>query len=191
MNKTLVVNEIFNSVQGEGYWSGLPVTFVRLQGCNLRCFWCDTQYALNGAGTKMAINEITKLCTREVIVLTGGEPLLQPNVKDLVFVLLQQGKRVHIETNGTIYQDMQNCWITVSPKPPKYRINEKLILITNELKYVVDESFSPEVVPNCNIPVFLQPEGNRPEMIEKALNILDKYTMWRLSLQIHKIIKIK
>lgn len=190
----LRVNEIFDSIQGEGFWTGLPVTFIRLQGCNLRCSWCDTPNALyKGGGTKMYITDIVKRCNRKVAVVTGGEPFLQKEVECLILSLQGKGKTVHIETNGTIDRSISlDCWLTVSPKPPKYFVTDDSLLRCNELKYIVDEEFVSGVVPKVVLtPVFLQPENNRPEMIKKTLDILNDNPQWRLSLQIHKMINVK
>ena len=85
-NLKFKVNEIFKSIQGESTYAGLPCVFIRLSGCNLRCSYCDTQYAYN-EGTDMAIGEIIKKIEElnaPVIELTGGEPLLQPDVNFLI-----------------------------------------------------------------------------------------------------------
>lgn len=195
--RKIEVNEIFDSIQGEGFWSGLPVSFVRLQGCNLRCSWCDSRRTWDkGVGRMMSTQEILYQCGREVIVLTGGEPLLQDGVEDLIFELQRYERKVHIETNGTIYRPVHDCWVTVSPKPPRYKLARGVVEITDELKYVVDDDFDPKVVEGEGLStwmgqVFLQPEGNRPDMISKALDILETHQRWRLSLQIHKIINVR
>jgi 7-carboxy-7-deazaguanine synthase len=98
----LVVNEIFASIQGESSWAGIPCVFVRLTGCNLRCTWCDTEYAFD-EGEKLAIAEIIQridafgLATVEI---TGGEPLLQPGTATLAERLIAAGKKVLVETSG-------------------------------------------------------------------------------------------
>ncbi len=100
--KTLVVNEIFHSIQGESTFAGRPCVFVRLTGCDLRCSWCDTEYAFY-EGKKRAIDEILReVLARdcELVELTGGEPLLQPNVHELIAALLERGRTVMIETGG-------------------------------------------------------------------------------------------
>jgi 7-carboxy-7-deazaguanine synthase len=99
----LKVNEIFYSIQGESTYSGLPCVFIRLTGCNLRCKYCDTQYAFN-EGESLTLAEIQKRVAYydcNLIEITGGEPLLQAPVADLSKNLIEQGKTVLIETNGT------------------------------------------------------------------------------------------
>jgi len=97
------VNEIFYSIQGESTYAGLPCVFVRLTGCNLRCRYCDTQYAFE-QGTNFSLAEIQQQVSPydcNLIEITGGEPLLQPRVVDLSKILINQGKIVLVETNGT------------------------------------------------------------------------------------------
>ena len=99
---TLVVHEIYTSIQGESSFAGLPCTFVRLTGCNLRCTWCDTPQAFYG-GTRRARSEILRdaLATGTPLVeLTGGEPLLQPGALPLMAELCDAGRTVLVETSG-------------------------------------------------------------------------------------------
>lgn len=102
LEKSLTINEIFCSIQGESYLVGLPCVFVRLTGCHQRCTYCDTEYAFY-EGQKMTLQqilaEIEKYGIKNVL-LTGGEPLLQDNCKVLAKILLEQNYRVSIETGG-------------------------------------------------------------------------------------------
>jgi 7-carboxy-7-deazaguanine synthase len=104
----MVITEIFKSIQGEGTRAGLPCIFVRLTGCNLRCTWCDTEYAFHG-GTKHSLAEIRGEVARlagngtartALVEITGGEPLLQPETPALAKELLAEGYSVMIETSG-------------------------------------------------------------------------------------------
>ncbi len=98
----MVITEIFKSIQGESTFAGLPCTFIRLTGCNLRCHWCDTAYAFYG-GQKMAPEEVLAKVRElggKLVEFTGGEPLLQKEVPALAAQLLQEGSRVLIETSG-------------------------------------------------------------------------------------------
>ncbi|HOF38519.1 MAG TPA: radical SAM protein [Candidatus Hydrogenedentes bacterium] len=102
--KTLVVTEIYRSIQGESTWAGRPCTFIRLTGCNLRCVWCDTSYAFKG-GTRMTIAEILAECRRlgcALVEITGGEPLLQKACPRLAEALLAEGYTVLCETSGSL-----------------------------------------------------------------------------------------
>ena len=99
---TLVIHEIYSSIQGESTFAGLPCTFVRTTGCNLRCTWCDTTQAFYG-GTRMTRAEVLAkaLATETALVeLTGGEPLLQPGAFPLMTELCDAGRTVLVETSG-------------------------------------------------------------------------------------------
>lgn len=98
----LRVNEIFFSIQGESTWAGRPCAFIRLTGCNLRCVWCDTEYAFH-EGRTMGVEEASARLLEygcELVEVTGGEPLLQPGVYPLIARLLEAGRTVLIETSG-------------------------------------------------------------------------------------------
>lgn len=105
---TLIINEIFFSIQGESTRTGLPCIFVRLTSCDLRCAWCDTAYAFN-EGTEMNIDEILiKVGDYDcrLVEVTGGEPLLQANVHQLMKCLCDRRYDVMIETGG--HRDISN-----------------------------------------------------------------------------------
>ena len=100
----LTVNEIFHSIQGESSHAGRPCVFVRLTGCNLRCVWCDTPYAFD-EGRRISVDEIVRTVDAydcPLVEITGGEPLLQPDVYGLMRRLLETGKTVMLETGGHI-----------------------------------------------------------------------------------------
>lgn len=120
---TLDVSEIFFSVNGEGLLIGAPSIFIRLSKCNLRCSWCDTQYAWD-VGKKVLekdiIATVTSLHPCQWIVITGGEPLLQ-NINALIDQLQKNfPSKICIETNGTLYKEvLKKCdFISVDIKPP-------------------------------------------------------------------------
>jgi 7-carboxy-7-deazaguanine synthase len=99
---TLVIHEIYASIQGESTFAGLPCTFVRTTGCNLRCSWCDTAHAFYG-GTRMSRADVLARALgldTPLVELTGGEPLLQPGVPHLLRELCDAGKTVLLETSG-------------------------------------------------------------------------------------------
>jgi 7-carboxy-7-deazaguanine synthase len=99
---TLVIHEIYVSIQGESSYAGLPCTFVRTTGCNLRCVWCDTPQAFYG-GERMTRTDVLAraLATgTDLVEVTGGEPLLQPGVNVLLRELCDAGKTVLLETSG-------------------------------------------------------------------------------------------
>jgi len=96
------VNEIFHSIQGESRHAGRPCAFVRLTWCNLRCTWCDTAHAFE-AGSDLAVGAIVDRVrdyNAPYVLITGGEPLLQEGVHDLIGELLEAGREVAIETGG-------------------------------------------------------------------------------------------
>lgn len=131
------VVEIFDSMQGEGQYMGVMCTFVRFAGCNLKCPFCD-EASKYGKAKNMTIEQIARKCKQEIVVLTGGEPTLQPELRSLVEYLQDRSYRVHIETNGTNAVPPNIDWVTCSPKAPKYEINCR----ANEVKLVVDESLT-------------------------------------------------
>lgn len=154
------VVEIFDSLQGEGYWTGVPMTFVRLAGCNapglgLECVrWCDTPGSWDeAAGEELEVGEILDLARLPRLCITGGEPLLQPEgVAALVTEAHTKGIRVHLETNGTAdpfvpgntrgadpEEVPEFDWVVVSPKAPGYLISPGWDDRIDELKLVVDD----------------------------------------------------
>ena len=109
------INEIFYSIQGEGYFTGTPAVFVRFSGCNLRCPFCDTEHK---EGKMLSDDEIIAEIRRYPalhVVLTGGEPCMQVTY-DLVDKIKATGRFVQIETNGTLVPPVNIDWITCSPK---------------------------------------------------------------------------
>lgn len=115
------VNEIFSSIDGEGIRTGLSAVFIRLYGCNLKCSYCDTRYSCeNNEYKEMTLMDILeKVLSYGVprVTLTGGEPLIQPGVKDLINSLLANDIEVNIETNGAV--DLNEFW--------EYKYNSKVI----------------------------------------------------------------
>ncbi len=99
---SIEIHELYRSLQGEGLATGLPCTLVRLSGCDLRCHWCDTVYA-GDSRTRMSLWEIQERVQElgdDLVLVTGGEPLLQPAVHQLLRQLLDGGSRVQLETGG-------------------------------------------------------------------------------------------
>ena len=101
-DKKLTINEIYHSIQGESSWAGLPCVFVRLTFCDLRCSYCDTEYAFY-EGTKQSLGETADAVAAyecPLVEITGGEPLLQKNVLPLMTLLADAGRTVLLETSG-------------------------------------------------------------------------------------------
>ncbi len=117
----MLIAEIFHSIQGEGELTGVPSVFVRTSGCNLRCNWCDTPYASwEPEGAQMTIEEILRRVgsyPAAHCVLTGGEPMIAPGIRELAAGLRQHGKHITIETAATIPPDGIACDLaSLSPK---------------------------------------------------------------------------
>lgn len=184
MMKSYRVNEIFYSLQGEGYFTGTAVVFLRLSGCNRACDFCDTDHR---AFTEMTADEIVAAVTSypsRHIVITGGEPLMQLD-DELVEQLHDNNFFVQVETNGTLPVPDGVDWVTCSPKTPPLAINR-----LDELKVVYqgqDVEAVAEAVPMA-MHMFLQPcsGSNIPETVD----YIKSHPHWRLSLQIHKLIDI-
>ena len=114
------IAELYSSIQGEGQFAGTPSVFVRTSGCNLRCWFCDTPFtSWNPEGPQVAIAELIRQIQAfgiEHVVLTGGEPLLQPDCVPLCEQLLAAGHFVTIETAGTMFRPAPASLMSISPK---------------------------------------------------------------------------
>lgn len=191
------VNEIFYSLQGEGYWSGTPMVFLRLSGCNLKCSFCDTSHE---EGTMMSAEAIVKEIRKvdegksRRVCITGGEPLLQLD-RPLVDAIEEEDYRIHLETNGTRPLPCFINWVTVSPKKgARVVIHPDDI---NEVKIVFDgidssllqawEDEDLRYIQPCDTG---DPEKNK-ENTAKAVEYVKNHPGWRLSLQTHKLIHIR
>jgi 7-carboxy-7-deazaguanine synthase len=114
------IAEIFYSIQGEGSLVGVPSVFVRTSGCNLRCTWCDTPYtSWQPEGEEMTVAEIAtavaNFCASHTVV-TGGEPMIAPQIVDLTAALRNSGMHITIETAGTVYAPVACDLMSISPK---------------------------------------------------------------------------
>jgi 7-carboxy-7-deazaguanine synthase len=186
--------EIFYSVQGEGTFVGTPAVFVRLAGCNLACSFCDTDYAVkffeDVAGVVARVRSLGGDCP--MVVITGGEPLAQRETLALIDALRADGRRVHIESNGTIPVELPgDVWLCVSPKE---RLHPQMAARANEAKLIVDGRVPEEWVPQFGpgTALFLQPEGNKPPNVALAMATAQAQpTRYRISLQTHKFIGIR
>src|SRR5579872_2445304 len=164
--------EIFYSVQGEGTWTGTPAVFVRLAGCNLACEFCDTDYSLKSIAS---VDDVVTRVRAEggeapMVILTGGEPLAQSASLALIDALRADGRRVHIESNGTIFAALpDDVWLCVSPKE---RVDPRMAARANEAKLIVDRRVPEEhVALFTHLPtILLQPEGNDPRNVALAVD---------------------
>ena len=187
------VNEIFYSLQGEGFWTGTPMVFVRFSGCNLKCPFCDTDHSgyreLDAEGIVLEVRKMGEGCGR--VCVTGGEPSLQLDAT-LVEALHTAGFQVHVETNGTRALPEEVDWVTVSPKADVQGLvgNGQVVLEkADEVKVVFQDK---EVEKWAEFPArwhFLQPCscGNT----EQTVSYILAHPRWRLSLQTHKYLDIR
>jgi 7-carboxy-7-deazaguanine synthase len=204
---TLQVCELFRSIAGETTWTGLPATFVRLSGCNLRCSWCDTKKAWE-PGSDLTIDRILELLGRYddgLVVVTGGEPLMQAGTVELCRRLLERGREVLLETNGSLDVSgmPEGVRIILDVKTPSSGEHQKMDLDNltrlksgDEVKFVIatreDFDYSASLLREHNLPEnvnilfsaasdLLKPEKLAGWILESGLNV-------RLQVQLHKII---
>ena len=192
------VNEIFYSLQGEGYHTGIPSIFVRFSGCNLNCQFCDTRHqSKTMMSLQEIVSEINKWPAVEWIVLTGGEPSLFINETFVDELKRKTGKKVAIETNGTRPVPNTLDWITLSPKTgvPGGELQKCVLFQCNELKIVY---FGQKLSLYDGIMAehrFLQPcyctnEQQRLSNQKACVEAVLENPSWRLSLQTHRILDI-
>jgi len=185
------VNEIFYSLQGEGFHTGRAAVFVRFAGCNLRCPFCDTDFSHSEPMTAAQIAERVFAYSTDpdtLIVLTGGEPSLQVD-KPLIDVLHSRRQTIAIETNGTHSLPDGIDWVTLSPKAG----STVLLTRADELKVVFTGQTSTELDTLKNsiqtTHYYLQPCSC--SNTEAVVAYIRQHPQWRLSLQTHKYIHIQ
>lgn len=208
----LDIQEIFPTLQGEGYFAGVPAVFVRLGGCNLACSFCDTEFE---SYHKMSLVEIlteVMKCSknskdeivRKLVVITGGEPMRQ-SIEKLCTELLGLDFKVQIETNGTIFRELpKEVFIVCSPKisNKKYhQIRQDILSRINNFKFIIsaqnlEYSNVGEVGQSLfNIPVYVQPmDEYDDEKNRKNYDLAVKLCLennYILSLQTHKILGLR
>ena len=193
------VNEIFYSLQGEGYNTGTASVFIRLSGCNLHCAFCDTRHE---EGTMMSLPEIVEQVMQfpkaPLIVLTGGEPSLWID-DDFVMGLKQMtGKRIAIETNGTHPLPHGIDWVTLSPKTGIGDSSEVPVVLNHcdELKVVyLGQDLSQydriETTHRYLQPCWVSDEQQCCHNMQATVQAVLDHPEWRLSLQTHRILDIK
>lgn len=205
------VKEVFKTIQGEGFQSGRTAILCRFTGCNLwsgyekhranaTCRFCDTDFigtnGLNGGSFSSAdslANHIENIWgtgqTNRFVVLTGGEPMLQVD-KSLILLLKRKGFYVAIETNGSLNVPSEVDWICVSPK------SGVVLKQTHgsELKLIYPQDTDPKIYEILDFKYFfLQPMDNTylEKNMKLSVDYCQKNTLWRLSLQSHKVLGIK
>ena len=192
--------EHFYTLQGEGFHQGKAAYFVRLAGCDVGCVWCDVKESWNAdAHPKLTIeniiNEIKKITSSGIVVITGGEPLMH-DLNELTEQLNREGYQTHIETSGSHKLTGKWNWICLSPKKFKDPLidviplaDELKIIIFNKSDFEWAEHFAKDVSANCKL--YLQPEWEKSDLITPLIiEYIKANPKWELSLQIHKYINV-
>lgn len=193
MSQTLKVVEIFHSIQGEGSNSGLNCIFIRLQGCNMNCAFCDTKWDV---GKEMSVNKILKTIRKynsNTIVWTGGEPTLQ--LTDEILMNFIEYKNC-IETNGTRPVPSMINYISVSPKISEEIVSQN-ISFADEVRYAVkygDKLPDISKLPAANN-YYISPIFNNKKACKRnlqyCLRLIKENPKWKLSVQIHNLLNIR
>jgi len=185
--KTYRINEIFYSLQGEGFHTGTPAVFIRFSGCNLRCRWCDTNFsAFTLMTAEQIVTECMKLQKNCMLLLTGGEPALHAD-EALINMLHEAGyTSVAIETNGTRPLPEGIDWVTCSPKEGTHVVLQE----ADEVKIVYTgqdvEKWLTRIKSEHN---YLQPCSLKNT--KRIVSYILRHPWWRLSLQTQKYIGMK
>lgn len=204
----LTVSELYLSIQGESTHAGRPCVFVRLAACDLRCTWCDTPYAFTG-GEKRSVDQVVSDVERlgcRLVEVTGGEPLLQPDVHDLMARLLDSDHEVLLETGGHLPTDRVPAGVVtiLDVKCPgsgeagrMHWPNVDRLSARDEVKFVIrdraDFDYACDVVRRYGLnakvaAVLFSPVHGVLSPADLARWILDERLPVRLQLQLHKYI---
>jgi len=190
----LPVVETFHSVQGEGFWSGTNAYFIRLAGCDVGCSWCDTSQSWSTRHPSYSISGLVaevKAYKPAIVVITGGEPLMH-DLTELTESL--GGVQRHLETSGVYPLTGEWDWITLSPKPHKPP-QASILDLCDELKVVIASEQDFEFAEQMRLRTperyhYLQPcWGNGME--QAIVDYVLKNPHWRISLQTHKLLKVR
>ena len=190
------INEIFYSLQGEGFHSGTPAVFVRFSGCNLRCSFCDTQHQTGEMiSLQEIVNESNKYPIAPLLVLTGGEPSLFIDEAFVAELKQKTGKKIAIETNGTRPLPSNLDWVTFSPKAAfdGGDLDPCVLTHCDELKVVYlgqDLAQYDGIEANHRFlqPCFVEDLEQRKANMQACIEAVKNHPNWRLSLQIHRIL---
>jgi len=194
------IKETFLSIQGEGFYAGQSSFFIRTQGCDIGCHWCDEPNSWDfNSGLDLNLEEILfqiEKSKTNIVVVTGGEPLIH-NLNSMTELLKNAGYTLHLETSGAYSITGVWDWVTLSPKkikPPLPEVyafaSELKIIIYNkdDFKWAVDQA--EKVNKDCLL--YIQPEWSKRGEIEPLIfDFISKNPHWRLSLQTHKYLNIK
>lgn len=192
------INEIFYSLQGEGFHTGTPAVFVRFSGCNLRCSFCDTQHQTGEIiSLQEVVNEINKYPIAPLLVLTGGEPSLFIDEAFAAELKQKTGKKISIETNGTRLLPINLDWVTFSPKSAFEGGDIEPCVLTHcdELKVVylgqdLAQYDGIEAKYRFLQPCFVEDLEQRKANMQACVEAVKRHPNWRLSLQIHRVLNI-
>jgi 7-carboxy-7-deazaguanine synthase len=198
MDTLYPVMEHFHTIQGEGAHSGRSAYFIRLAGCDVKCWWCDVKDSWDAdKHPTLSVREMVNAITESnpgFVVITGGEPLLH-DLNVLTEAIHSFGYKIHIETSGSSPVSGNLDWITLSPKRFKKPLNE-IYPYVDELKVVVltrkDLQWAEDEAAKCpeNTLLLLQPEWDTPESIPLIIEYVKKNPKWGISLQTHKFMQI-
>ena len=211
------IAETFDSIQGEGFWVGTRMFFIRMAGCSVgkprfegeifqECqtiigqkFTCDTDFEFKA---RVRLETLLQLVPDKVrhVCITGGEPMTRASLGDLVLELNKRGIMVHIETSGTVVRqfvvddtlNQRNIWITVSPK---IDCDTMMLARANEIKLLIDKHFDLSKLPKLILThpnVYVQPINGVESLDEVNLELAKDLVMtrmpdWKLSMQAHKV----
>jgi 7-carboxy-7-deazaguanine synthase len=196
--KTLPIVETFHSVQGEGVWTGTSAFFIRLGGCDVGCWFCDTKESwVAKRHPQKRIEELVEMSIKvnpAIVVITGGEPLMH-DLTELAQSLRAQGLRLHLETSGAHPFSGQFDWVTLSPKqckPP----HESVYAQVDELKVVIAEAADFEWAEQQSEKIsdralrYLQPEWSSKESADLIFEYVKQHPNWRMGVQTHKLLGV-
>jgi 7-carboxy-7-deazaguanine synthase len=199
MSTEIPVMEHFYTLQGEGYHQGKAAYFIRLGGCDVGCVWCDVKESWDASKHRLftvaSLLFKVKETPAEIVVITGGEPLMH-NLDKLTRALQSAGLKTHIETSGAHPLSGSWDWICLSPKKFKAPLpailpeaNELKIVIYNKSDFDWAEKYAALVSPGCRL--YLQPEWDKAaEMTPLIIGYIKSHPQWELSLQLHKYINV-
>lgn len=195
----LPVIEEFYTIQGEGYNAGEAAYFIRVGGCDIGCKWCDTKFSWKADLFKLTdvnclVERVSNSAAKSIVV-TGGEPL-NYNLDYLCSSMKKEGIRTFIETSGAYPFTGVWDWVCLSPKkqspplPEAYRLADEIKVIVFDFEDIQRAEQECEKV-SLNCKLYLQPEWSKREEINPVLvEFIKNNPKWKLSLQIHKYIKI-
>ncbi|NET10953.1 MAG: 7-carboxy-7-deazaguanine synthase QueE [Symploca sp. SIO2B6] len=200
------IHETFQqSLQGEGALAGTPVDFIRLQGCPVGCWFCDTGYSADddygrhAPRTPMSMEQLLAELRSPRVVISGGEPFIHSQLPQLVAAIEQSDRHVSIETSGAKWHPISStAWITLSPKThinAKFPVQPNVWHRADEIKLVISSGqewgfYRPELE-RVTCPIFLQPEWTHyAHTLPLTLQLLQEYSHCRLSVQLHKLIGV-